>query len=326
MTTWLITGGCGFIGTTLIKNILAQDESACIRVLDNLSVGTTDDLGEVCEFELISSFTVPDPKGIQLVVGDIRDTELLDRVTVGIGCIVHLAANTGVPNSVASPRLDFELNVIGTYNVLEAARNNNIDKVIFASSNAPLGEVEPPVHENIAPRPISPYGSSKLSGEAYCSSFYRSFGLKTIALRFGNVYGPRSKNKSSVVAKFIKAAFDGEVCEIYGDGNQTRDFIYIDDLTGAIIKASTADVGGEVFQIASAKEHTINELVEILESRLIEIADIKMAIEFGEVRLGDIVRNYSDTSKAKEMLDWTANTTLADGIDQTISYFLELNK
>ena len=155
-----------------------------------------------------------------------------------------------------------EANVIGTFNMLEAARQNNVKKFIFASSGATIGEVEPPIHEEKVPRPVSPYGASKLAGEAYCSAYYLSFGIKTVSLRFANVYGPLSKHKNSVVAKFLKQAFSGETLEIYGDGSQTRDFIYIDDLIQAIILSVKSDVGGEVFQIATFKETTVDEIAK----------------------------------------------------------------
>ena len=231
---WLITGGCGFIGVNLVDKLLQKIPQINIRILDNLSVGTREDLKEVCEYHEISSHDIKgSPKGVELLVGDIRNYEVCLKACEGIQVVVHLAASTGVPQSIENPRRDMEMNVIGTFNMLEASRHQGVEKFIFASSGAPLGEVEPPIHEEIAPKPVSPYGASKLAGEAYCSAYYRTFGLKTIVLRFGNVYGPRSKHKSSVIAKFFKRALAGEPLEIYGDGNQTHDFIYIDDLLQA---------------------------------------------------------------------------------------------
>ena len=212
---YLITGGCGFIGTSLIAQLLKEKPKTKIRVLDNLSVGTKEDLAEVCNFvevdvshgiSLHSSCAedFSDHFEVELITGDVRDYDTCSQCCIGIDIIVHLAANTGVGPSVENPRLDMEANVIGTFNMLEAARKNNIGKFIFASSGAPIGEVDPPIHEEKVPRPVSPYGASKLAGEGYCSAYYRTFGIKTIALRFGNVYGPLSKHKNSVVAKFIK--------------------------------------------------------------------------------------------------------------------------
>jgi UDP-glucose 4-epimerase len=215
-----------------------------------------------------------------------------------------------------------EANVIGTFNMLEASRRNQVKRFVFASSGAPIGEVEPPIHEELAPHPVSPYGASKLACEGYCSAYYRSFGLQTVALRFGNVYGPGSKHKSSVVAKFIKRAAKGQTLEIYGDGTQTRDFIYIDDLARAILLAASREgVGGEAFQIATNSETTVAEVAE----RLKAVFE-KSGLGFPEVsytapRVGDVKRNFSDTSKAKATLGWAPLVALQEGIEQTVSWF-----
>ena len=240
--SWLITGGCGFIGRNLIKRLVAEGGHK-IRVLDNLSVGTKEDLSEVCNYSVLSPQSSDvNPQSstpVELFIGDIKDPTTCQKASEGTDIIVHLAANTGVGPSVKDPRSDMETNVFGTFNMLEAARQNKVGRFVFASSGAPVGECEPPIHEELAPHPVSPYGASKLAGEGYCSAYYRTFGLETVALRFGNVYGPLSGHKNSVIAKFIKKAMNGETLEIYGDGTQTRDFIYIDDLIDAIYKAST---------------------------------------------------------------------------------------
>ncbi len=238
---WLITGGCGFIGTSLIAHLVKTYPGVDIRVLDNLSVGSKNDL-----YNVVSSADNKPGTGearIEIIEGDIRDFDTCLKSCEGIDVVVHLAANTGVAPSIEKPRYDMEANVIGTFNMLEASRQNKTTKFIFASSGAPIGEVEPPINEEKAPRPESPYGASKLAGEGYCSAFFRTFGVKTIALRFGNVYGTLSKHKNSVVAKFLREAFAGNPLEIYGDGSQTRDFIYIDDLIQAIILSVSSDIG-----------------------------------------------------------------------------------
>lgn len=323
---WLITGGCGFIGTSLIKALLHSDPKVNIRVIDNLSIGNEGDLGEVCQFEKVSCNRCDtELNGVQLVVGDIRDPELTRASAGGIDCIVHLAANTGVGPSVHDPRLDMETNVIGVFNLLESARANNVGKFIFASSGAPIGDIcELPIHEELPARPVSPYGASKLAGEGYCSSYFRTYGVNTVALRFGNVYGPRSKHKASVIAKFIKLALEGKFCEIYGNGNQTRDFIYIDDLVSAIEKASKADVGGEIFQIATNEEHTLMEVVEILSAALSQF-DIRLYTSHVGVRAGDVHRNYSNIAKARDYLGWVPSVSLEEGIKRTTQYFLSID-
>ena len=262
---WLITGGCGFLGTALIRN-LAKDGGHAVRVVDNLAVGTREDLGSVCEFTEVPASSLDNVfSGVEFVEGDIRDEELALRAANGVDVIVHLAANTGVGPSIEDPRADCLTNVLGTLNYLETARHNGVGRFVFASSGAPVGEVTPPIHEELVPHPASPYGASKLSGEGYCSAYFRTFGVEAVALRFGNVYGPGSGHKNSVVAKFIKRALDGEALEVYGNGTQTRDFIYIDDLIRAVrLAAVTEGIGGETFQIATNAETTVSELAEKL--------------------------------------------------------------
>ena len=324
---WLITGGCGFIGISLIARLLLDtDTKHNIRILDNLSTGTRDDLSSVAAFlevEKIDNLRAS-LEGIELVVGDILDEGLAYKVTKNIDVIVHLAANTGVGPSVEDPRLDCYTNVIGVFNYLDAARINKVPRFIFASSGAPAGEVDPPIHEELPPHPVSPYGASKLAGEGYCSAYNKSFGIDTVILRFGNVYGPRSLHKSSVVAKFIRQALDGETLEVYGDGKQTRDFIYIDDLIDALISSSHFDnIGGEAFQIASGMETTVGEMADNLINVMKQhgVKDIKVIN--GETRIGDVKRNYSDTAKAKIRLNWHPKVNQKEGLLKTVEYFIK---
>jgi UDP-glucose 4-epimerase len=327
---WLITGGCGFIGTSLIAYLRNHQPEARIIVLDNFSVGTPADLGEVCDFNTSTNDnldtdtvdTLFKASPVILVEGDIRNEDHCLTTSGNVDVIVHLAANTGVGPSVEDPRGDMVSNVVGTFNMLEAARQNQVKRFIFASSGAPAGEVEPPIHEELAPHPVSPYGASKLAGEGYCSAFYRSFGLETVCLRFGNVYGPGSGHKSSVVAKFIKKALSGKPLEIYGDGKQTRDFIYIEDLVRAILLVSSIpEASGETFQIATSREHTINEIVEIMIPILINAGVPDVKVIKAMPRIGDVFRNYSDTSKALSLLNWSASISLREGFEKTVKWF-----
>ena len=323
---WLVTGGCGFIGVALVRSLL-EEGGHTLRVVDNLAVGTREDLGGVCEFVEASPTDVgPMASGspVELVVGDILDEELALRVCEGADVIVHLAANTGVAPSVEDPRADCLANVIGTLNYLEAARNGGTRRFVFASSGATIGEVEPPIHEEMTPHPVSPYGASKLSGEAYCSAYFRTFGVETVALRFGNVYGPLSSHKSSVIARFIKRAMRGEVLEIYGDGTQTRDFIYVEDLTRAVKLAATAEgVGGEVFQIATNAETSVREMIDELLPVLATVGIKDIEVRQTAPRLGDVMRNYSDTSKAARMLGWQSEVDLEEGLRRTVRWFMD---
>jgi len=241
-----------------------------------------------------------------------------------VDVIVHLAANTGVGPSVEDPRSDCLNNVLGTFNYLEAARQNAVKRFVFASSGAPIGECEPPIHEELAPHPVSPYGASKLSGEAYCSAYYRSFNVETVALRFGNVYGPLSGHKNSVVARFIRQAINGQTLEIYGDGYQTRDYIYIDDLVRAIRLAEyKPEIGGETFQIATNKETSIIELVDLLVPILNYFGYQNVRVEHKSARIGDVRRNFSDISKARKKLTWEAKVELSRGLEQVVKWYVE---
>ena len=323
----VITGGCGFIGSSLVRKLL-ETEGAKLRVVDNLSVGDRHSISTLPGFvetnldDVSSEWNSP----LELIVEDICNPDAMIKCLAGANHVVHLAANTGVAPSVENPKFDCMTNVMGVLNCLEAARENNIDKFVFASSGAPIGEQEPPQNEKMPARPASPYGASKLAGEGYCSAYFHCFGINTVGLRFGNVYGPGSAKKESVVAKFIKRALSHQPLEIYGDGSQTRDFIYLQDLLEAIIASITKkDIGGELFQIASAKEVTVSEIANHLksafEARNLPFPDIM----YSEARMGDVKRNYSDTRKAYDRLGWRAKTPLPNGVLDTLDYFLQLN-
>ena len=326
---WLITGGCGFIGTNLIRYLKRKFPDTHIRVMDNLSVGTREDLSNACEYEEVDGSCADYllgadrwPNRVQLVVGDVKDADACLVCTHGMDVVVHLAANTGVGPSVENPRCDMETNVIGTFNMLEASRQNHVGRFVFASSGAPIGEVDPPIHEELAPHPVSPYGASKLACEGYCSAYYRSFGLQTVALRFGNVYGPGSRHKSSVIAKFIRQALRNEILQIFGDGQQTRDFIFVDDLVRAVLLATTRKgVAGEAFQIATNSETTVAEVVELL-----KVIFSEKGLDFPEVtnsapRAGDVKRNFFNTHKAKNSLGWLPSVVLREGMEETVEWF-----
>jgi len=326
LVNWLITGGCGFIGTALVRSLRLEGGHA-VRVVDNFAVGTREDLAAASDFVEVSAGELAPMASegrVELVVGDITDDDLALRAARGADVIVHFAANTGVMPSVEDPRADCMSNVVGTLNYLEAARHAGVGRFVFASSGGTvIGEAEPPIHEEMVPHPVAPYGASKLAGEGYCSAYFQTFGIETVALRFGNVYGPLSGHKNSVVARFIKRAVEGEVLEIYGDGTQTRDFIYVDDLIQAVRLSATADgAGGEVFQIATSAETTVQELTDRLLPALAAAGVKDIEVRKTAARRGEVRRNYADTSKAQRMLGWKAEVGLDEGLERTVDWFV----
>ena len=304
----LITGGCGFIGANLVTMLLEKDYR--VRVLDNLSVGRKENIPYHVEHPVC---------GVDLVIGDIRDESLVSECVDGIDVIVHLAAHTNVVESVKYPQLDFDINVKGTFTLLQKSiETGHINKFIFASSNAAVGEQNPPITENAVPAPLSPYGASKLACEALCSAFSGSYGIQTISLRFANVYGPLSNHKESVVAKFFRKALKNEPITICGDGNQTRDFIYVDDICHAILLAVENDSATGVFQIGTGIETKIIDLAEQIK----KISNSNSQITFAPPRKGEIIRNYSGISKAEKILGFKPRVDLNTGLMKTHDWFI----
>jgi UDP-glucose 4-epimerase len=203
---------------------------------------------------------------------------------------------------------------------LEACRQAGIGRFVFASSNAPLGRQSPPATEDKAPLPISPYGASKLAGEAYCLAYHGSWGLGTVVLRFGNVYGPFSAHKNSVVARFFKDITALGRITVDGDGRQTRDFIYVGDLCRAVLLALRSDTAGEVFQIATGVETSIHDLALLVQ----EVVGRDVGLQYGPARQGDIWKNYSAIAKAREMLAWDPEVELRAGLVETWRWFQRL--
>jgi UDP-glucose 4-epimerase len=308
---WLITGGCGFVGSNLIDALLSQGGHS-LRILDNLSTGK------------LANSAKKVSASIEFIQGDIRDEQLALKAAEDIDVIVHLAGNTGVAPSVEDPFTDCMSNVIGTLNYLEAARRNKVKRFVFASSSAPVGECVPPIHEKKVPYPVSPYGASKLAGEGYCSAYFRTFNVPTVVLRFSNVYGPYSIHKSSIIPKFIRRALSGEELHIYGDGNQTRDFLYVHDMVRAILQSSEQpEAIGETFQIATGVETSLNRLVETLKGVLQSRGLKDLPVVYREPRLGDVLKNYSSIEKARSVLQWSPEMQLVDGLQMTVEWFVD---
>lgn len=314
----LVSGGCGFIGRNLIRILL--DRGDRVRVLDNLSVGSREELAAVASLSGCGDW----PRGkenVSLCVGDIRELDNCLEAANGADAVVHLAAQSGVLPSIEDPVFDCETNVLGILNMLQATREKGAGHFIFASSSAPLGETTPPIHEEMVPKPLSPYGASKLAGEGYCSAYSSSFDIKTSVLRFSNVYGPGSGHKGSVVALFFKRAMEGKPLIVYGSGEQTRDFIYIDDLCSAITGALDSGVSGEVFQIATYKESTVSRIAELVKDIIEKDTDISVEIIHESERKGEVVKSFSDISKARNMIGFNPTVGLEDGMLRTWSWF-----
>ena len=306
----LITGGGGFIGTNLVRRLRERDRSCKIVVLDDESLGSLSGL----------QASGADCATLSCRRADIRDPQSVGTALSGCDSVIHLAANTRVVESIEDPRLNFDVNVRGTLNVLLAARDAGIRRVVMASTGgAILGDVEPPVHEAMVARPIAPYGASKLAAEAYGHAFAGAYGMKVTSLRFSNVYGPHSYRKGSAIAHFFKQILERRPITVFGDGLQVRDFIYVDDLCRGILQAIDADAEG-VFQLGSGRPTAINTLLE--EMRRTVGPAWWPAVDYQPARTGEIKRTYCDIAKSRRTFDFRPDTTLADGLSTTWQWFL----
>ena len=296
----LVTGGAGFIGANLLRQL---DFSHDVRVLDNLVMGSQE--------------LLPD-RDVDFVEGDIRDPDAVARAVKGVDLVIHLAAFGSVVDSVSDPVENFEINVRGTFEVLRGAADAGVERVVFASTGgAIMGDQEPPIDENSLPWPISPYGASKLCGEAYMHAFAGSFGIRPVALRFANVYGPYSAHKKGVVTRFIRAALAGGAFEIYGDGSSTRDYLHVEDLCRGIVAAADSDLSDEVLHLASGQETAIDELARLI----LGLAGSDVDVVHHPKRTGEVERNFARADRAREVLGWTPQLSLREGMMKTIEWF-----
>lgn len=310
---WLITGGCGFIGVNLVKSIIA-DGNQSITVLDNLCLGKVEDLTDVC-----------DTNSVDIVVGDIRELSTVEKLCGDVDIIVHLAALGGVRPSVDNPKKWFENNTLGSFNVLEAARKTGVKKIICASSSAAVGDCKPPVHEDIAALPISPYGATKTTMESFCSAYYNSYGIDTVCLRFSNVYGKYSHRKEQLIPKLMKRTLSKDSFNIYGDGEQRRDFIHVDDLINVIklCVVYSDRVGGEVFQLCSGNEYSVNTIVEKVNNCLKKYGIDTTTIGNVGAKVGDMATNAAVNLKIKDKLGWKPDVNIDDGVDEVVKWFIK---
>src|SRR3954451_4243364 len=297
----LVTGGAGFIGSTLTRLLLERGYD--VRVFDDLSSGSREHL---------------DRLDVELVTGDVRDLDALTRAAAGADAMFHLAAGAGVVDSIERPIENFDLNARGTLLALWAAKESGVGRFVFSSSNAPLGDNAYPASEDKPVAPLSPYGAGKATGEAYCSAFFGAYGFEAVAVRFSNAYGPRSARKSNVIPLFIRKIMAEEPLTIYGDGAQTRDFVFVTDLANGLIRAAeTPELGGQIFQLASGVETSLNDLVAMLG----EVSGTQPQLQHEPPRAGEIQRNYSLVDKARDQLGHAPQVPLAEGLARTWEWF-----
>lgn len=293
----LVTGGCGFVGSNLVKRLVENGHN--VRVLDSLARGRRSYLDGL--------------SSVELVVGDIRDIASCEAAFENVDKVVHLAAFGSVVESVEDPLTNFEMNVVGTFNVLNLCVQHGIEKLVFSSTGGALiGNATPPVSEQSLPKPISPYGAGKLCCEAYCHAFARSYDLKTVCLRFANVYGPNSYHKTGVINKFFHAVRSGEPLIVYGDGSSTRDYIHVSDLVRGIELALTSDsVSDDVIHLAAGREVSLLELAEAVKSAANKP---EIELEFRASRKGEVERNFASYDYAKQVLGFEPTIKLEDGL------------
>ena len=301
----LVTGGCGFIGANLVRVLTERSLVRSIRVVDDESRGRREAI---------------EPYAVEFVKGDIRDEDLMRKSLQGIDAVVHLAADTDVMDSIADPVNNFDVNVVGSFRLLMQMREAGVTRLVNASTGgAILGEAPPPVHEDMVARPTSPYGAAKASVEVWCSAFVQSYGLDCISLRFSNVYGPMSYHKETVITAFMRRILEGAPLVVYGDGTQTRDYIFVDDLCEGIVASMIADKSG-VIQLGSGMGITLNHLIAEIET--VVGPAYRPEVRYEPFRVGEVRHNWTDVTKAYQELGWIPRTSLPEGLARTWSWFL----
>jgi len=302
----VVTGGAGFIGSHLAEELARREYD--VIIVDDLSTGKLENIKHLLY-----------RNNVEFNQGSVTDLLLLTNLFHNIQYVFHQAAIPSVPRSISNPKASHEANMTGTLNVLQAAKDNGVKKIIYASSSSVYGDTPTlPKREDMAPNPRSPYAVTKLAGEHYCQVFREVYGLSTICLRYFNIYGPRQEPDSQYAAaipKFIQGALHNKPLTIFGDGNQTRDFTFVKDAVEANILAAESDASG-VFNIGSGENITINDLIRIIGGTL----PVELEVVHQEPRQGDIRHSLADTSKAKTF-DYEPRYSLEDGLKETIRIF-----
>lgn len=304
---FLITGGAGFIGSNIAYELVEKGNN--VKIIDNLATGKKENISGILD-------------RVKFIQGDIKSLGLLKNSMEDVDYVLHQAAIPSVPRSIKDPILSNDSNINGTLNVLIAARDCGIKRVVYASSSSVYGDTPTlPKKEDMTPNPKSPYAVTKLTGEYYCKVFYEVYGLETVCLRYFNVFGARQDPKSeyaAVIPKFITAMLHDNRPEVYGDGLQTRDFSYIENVVDAnILSCKAKNAPGQVFNIACGERTTLNNLIDVLNEILNK--DIKPI--YTNTRPGDIKHSLADVSKAREVLGYNPKYNLKQGLEKTIEWY-----
>ncbi|HVA00399.1 MAG TPA: SDR family oxidoreductase [Terriglobia bacterium] len=307
MALYLVTGGAGFIGSHVVDELLRRGES--VRVLDNVSTGHAENLAGVRQ-------------KIDWHESDIRNLDAIRPCFGGVEYVVHLAAIPSVPRSVEDPLTSNAVNLDGTLNVLVAARDASVKRVVFSASSAAYGDHPAlPRVESQEPRPLSPYALAKLASEYYCQIFTRVYGLETVALRYFNIFGPRQAPDSpysGVLSLFIAAYLRGATPTIYGDGEQSRDFTYVENVVDATLRACAGPAPvGKVINVGTGERHTLNEIVSLLN----DILGKQVKPRYDAPRTGDVKHSHADITLARKLLDYEPKVNFHEGLQRTVDWF-----
>src|SRR3954469_18719107 len=309
MATYLITGVAGFIGSSIARAVLAQGDK--VRGIDNLSTGKRENLDEIAG-------------RVDFREADLLDLGAVQSACAGVDYIFHEAAIPSVPKSVIDPLGSNRANVDATVNVLIAAKDAKVKRVVYAASSSAYGDTPTlPKHEGMPPNPISPYAVAKLASEYYMTSFYRCYGLETVCLRYFNIFGPRqdpSSPYSGVLAKFITQMLHGEQPTILGDGTQSRDFTYIDNVISANLlaaKAPASQAAGQVFNVATGTRIDLNETFQLLK----KIIGFKGEVKYGPERAGDVKHSLADLSRTEKCLGYKPKVNFEEGLRRTVDWY-----
>ncbi|MDD3803006.1 MAG: SDR family oxidoreductase [bacterium] len=309
MSRILVTGGAGFIGSNLTRKLL--EDSNQVRVLDNFSTGKRENLNDMID-------------KIELIEGDIRSYHTVMKALDKIDYVFHEAALPSVPRSIYDPITSNDVNVVGTLNLLQCSKDMGIKKFIFASSSSVYGDnPELPKRETMKPMPKSPYALTKLAGEHYCSIFYRIYNMPTVALRYFNVFGPHqdpTSQYSAFIPRIFKAVKENGRITVFGDGEQTRDFTYVENVVEANILSLSAkeNAFGEYFNVATGKSISVNEIIKFV----FEASGKKADVEYAPIRPGDVRDSLADISKISESLSYKVSTYVRDGLKKAMEFYI----